>query len=175
MLMRRLLDGERFSHAGRFYTFTDALSEPRPIQAHLPILVGGSGPKKTLRTVALRADAWNTSGWLDEVREKVANLERHCAEVGRDPTAIERTISFPIVIRDRRADAEAAFADLAARNGSTNAGNVPHLFGSPAEIADEIRPFKDELGFRHVIVRMPAPHDRETIDRIGEVRDCLAG
>ena len=174
MLMRRLLDGERFSHEGRFYTFTDALAEPKPIQAHLPILVGGSGPKKTLRTVALRADAWNTSGWLDEVRTKVANLERHCADVGRDPAAIERTISFPIIIRDHRADAEAAFADLAGRNGSTNAGNVPHLFGSPAEIADEIRPFKDELRFRHVIVRLPAPHDRETIDRIGEVRECLA-
>ena len=174
MLMRRLLDGERFSHAGSFYTFADALAEPRPVQAHLPILVGGSGPKKTLRTVALRADAWNTSGWLDEVRTKVANLERHCADVGRDPAAIERTISFPIVIRDRRAAAEAAFADLVGHNGSTNAGNVPHLFGSPAEIADEIRPFRDELGFRHVIVRLPAPHDRETIDRIGEVRDCLA-
>ena len=61
MLMRRLLDGERFSHEGRFYTFHDALCEPRPIQAHLPILVGGSGPRKTLRTVALRADGWNTS------------------------------------------------------------------------------------------------------------------
>ena len=60
MLMRRLLDGERFSHEGRFYTFHDALVAPRPVQSHLPILVGGSGPRKTLRTVALRADGWNT-------------------------------------------------------------------------------------------------------------------
>jgi alkanesulfonate monooxygenase SsuD/methylene tetrahydromethanopterin reductase-like flavin-dependent oxidoreductase (luciferase family) len=175
MLMRRLLDGERFSHAGRFYTFTDALIAPLPIQAHLPIMVGGSGPKKTLRTVALRADAWNTSGWLEEVRGKVATLERHCADVGRDPAEIERTVSFPIVLRDRKADAEAAFAALMAHNRAENAGNVPHLFGSPAEVADEIRLFKDQLGFRHIIVRLPAPHDRETIDRIGEVRELLAG
>src|SRR6266545_5668238 len=68
MLLRRLLDGERITHAGRFYTLTDALCEPRPIQAHLPILVGGSGPKKTLRTVAQRANAWNTSGTIEQVR-----------------------------------------------------------------------------------------------------------
>ena len=58
MLLRRLLDGERVSHAGRFYTFHDALCEPRPIQHKLPILVGGSGPRKTLRTTARR---WHAS------------------------------------------------------------------------------------------------------------------
>jgi alkanesulfonate monooxygenase SsuD/methylene tetrahydromethanopterin reductase-like flavin-dependent oxidoreductase (luciferase family) len=173
MVMRRLLDGERFSHEGRFYRFDDALCEPRPIQPHLPILVGGSGRKKTLRTVALRADAWNTSGFLDEAREKVATLDEHCRVVGREPGDIERTISFPIVLRDRREDAEAAFAALLAHNGTPNAGDVPNLLGSPTQVADEIRPYRDELGFSHVIVRMPAPYDRETIDRIGEVRDAL--
>ena len=107
MLMRRLLDGERFSHEGRFYTFHDALCEPRPVQAHLPILVGGSGPKKTLRTVALRADGWNTSGTIDEVRGRLDILAEHCADVGRDMARIEKTISFPIVLRDDRAAAEA--------------------------------------------------------------------
>jgi F420-dependent oxidoreductase-like protein len=174
MLMRRLLDGERFSHAGRFYTFNDALCEPRPIQAHLPILVGGSGPKKTLRTVALRADAWNTSGDVEEVRGKLANLQGHCDDVGRDLGTIELSISFPIILRDRRADAEAAWAGLMAHNASPNAGAVPHLFGSPAEIAAELRPFV-ELGFRTFIVRLPAPHDLETIGRMHEVWELLAG
>src|SRR4029077_10542625 len=81
LLMRRLLDGERFSHDGRFYTMRDALCAPRPVQAHLPILVGGSGPKKTLRTVAERADAWNTSGTIDEVKAKLAILDDHCSSV----------------------------------------------------------------------------------------------
>ncbi|HEX7474096.1 MAG TPA: TIGR03560 family F420-dependent LLM class oxidoreductase, partial [Candidatus Limnocylindrales bacterium] len=107
-IMRRLLDGERFSFEGDHYTIRDALCEPRPVQAHLPILVGGSGPKKTLRTVALRADAWNAAGFLDEVTGKVAILAEHCEAVGRDPASIERTISFPIVIRDASLAAEAA-------------------------------------------------------------------
>ena len=174
MLLRRLLDGERVSHDGRFYTLRDALSEPRPVQARLPILVGGSGPRKTLRTVALRADAWNTSGFEDEVRTKLDNLDRHCAAVGRDRSEIELTISFPIVIRDRREDAEAAFARLLEHNGTPDAGNVPNLLGSPADVARSLRPFR-EMGFETVIVRLPAPYDRETIERIDEVREALAG
>ena len=173
-LMRRLLDGERFSHEGRFYRFQDALCEPRPIQAHLPILIGGSGPRKTLRTVARHADAWNTSGTLDEVRTKVANLEGHCKDAGRDPATIERTVSFPIVIRDKAAGAEAAFARLLAHNGAPDAGNVPLLLGPPEMVAGGIRPYRDELGFDHVLARMPAPYDLETIERLGEVRQALA-
>jgi len=138
----------RFSYQGRFYTFYDALTAPRPIQARLPILVGGSGPRKTLRTVALQADVSNTAGRPAEVRAQVANLERHCAEVGRDPREIERTLSFPIVTRDSRRAAEATFATLVAHNRASKAGDVPHLLGSPAEVADEIRPYVTELGFR---------------------------
>ena len=168
MLMRRLLAGERVTHEGRFYTFREALCEPRPIQRPLPILVGGSGPKKTLRTVAQRADAWNTSGTLEEVRAKLAILDEHCAAVGRDRSEIELTISFPISIRDTEAAARAAHAERFAFNGVENAGAGPHLAGPPEAIADEIAPFRD-LGFTTVIVRLPAPFDEETLDRIPEV------
>ncbi len=171
MLMRRLLDGERFSHDGRFYAMHDALLAPRPIQPHLPILVGGSGPRKTLRTVARRADGWNTSGTLEEVRTRVDILAEHCADVGRDIATIEKTVSFPTVIRDDPAAAEAAFAAQLAANG-TERGASPVLLGSPAMAADTIRPFQ-EMGFETVIVRMPAPYDRETIERMASVRELL--
>jgi alkanesulfonate monooxygenase SsuD/methylene tetrahydromethanopterin reductase-like flavin-dependent oxidoreductase (luciferase family) len=172
MLIRRLLDGERFSHEGRFYTFDDAICTPRPVQDHLPILIGGSGPKKTLRTVAERGDAWNTSGTLDDVRAKLEILDEHCNAVGRERSTIELTVSFPIVIRDDANAAEAAARPIFAANGVENAGDVPHLFGSPAAVADAIRPY-GELGFETVIVRLPAPYDRETIDRMPEVAALL--
>ena len=173
MVMRRLLDGERFSHAGRFYHLTDALCEPRPVQAHLPILVGGSGPRKTMRTVARRADAWNTSGTIEDVRGKLAVLDQHCAEVGRDRSEIELTISFPIVIRNDPWEAKGAYDAALAANGTDNMGEVPVLLGPPSTIADGLRPYRD-LGFRTVIARLPAPHDRQTIERIAEVDALLA-
>ena len=172
MLMRRLLDGERFSHEGRFYTFTDALCEPRPIQTHLPILVGGSGPRKTLRTVALRADGWNTGGSVEQVTEVLTILAEHCAAVGRDIAAIEKTISFPIIIRDERAAAASRYQALLDGNGITAMDGTPVLLGTPTQVADALRPYV-ALGFETVIVRMPAPYDRETIDRMAQVRELL--
>jgi alkanesulfonate monooxygenase SsuD/methylene tetrahydromethanopterin reductase-like flavin-dependent oxidoreductase (luciferase family) len=62
--------------------------------------------------------------------------------------------------------------ELEAHNGITDMGAVPHLAGSPEQVADAIRPYRD-LGFSTVIVRMPAPYDRETIERMGEVRAIL--
>ena len=172
MLMRRLLDGERFDHDGRFYQLRDALCAPHPVQEHLPILVGGSGPKKTLRTVAERADAWNTSGTVDEVRTKLDILDDHCATVGRDRSTIELTVSFPMTIRDSVGAAETAFARLLAANDADDIKANPILLGPPELLAEAIAPYRD-LGFRTVIARLPGPFDRETIDRIGEVAALL--
>ena len=171
-LMRRLFDGELVNHEGRFYRFVDALCEPRPIQAHLPILVGGSGPKKTLRTVARHADGWNTGGDIETLKGYLEVLAGHCADAGRDMSTIEKTLSFPTLIRDRVEDAEAVRAAQLAFNGIEDGGAVPMLLGSPEQIADALQPYR-ELGFGTVISRMPAPFDRETIDRLPEVRGFL--
>jgi F420-dependent oxidoreductase-like protein len=171
-LIRRLLDGETVDHEGSAYTMREAAQAPLPLQPHLPILIGGSGPKKTLRTVARYGDAWNTSGTLEEVAAKDAILREHCSVVGRDPEAIERTVSFPIVIRNDAAKAAEAFDGLLRHNGLTEITGVPILIGSPAAIAERIAPYRS-LGFGTVIVRLPAPFDPETIERIGEVREAL--
>jgi alkanesulfonate monooxygenase SsuD/methylene tetrahydromethanopterin reductase-like flavin-dependent oxidoreductase (luciferase family) len=172
MLMRRLLDGERVDHAGPRYRMHDALCEPRPIQVHLPILIGGSGRQKTLRTVAERADAWNTSGAFEEVEDALETLERHCAAVGRDPATIEKTVSFPIILRDDSAAAEARMGELRQANGVAVDDFGRYLAGTPTRVAESLAPYRD-LGFETFIVRMPAPYDHETIERIGEVGGLL--
>jgi F420-dependent oxidoreductase-like protein len=173
MLMRRLFDGEQVTHEGQFYTFTDALCEPRPVQSRLPILIGGSGPKKTLRTTARYGDAWNTSGDVAGVKASLDILAGHCDDVGRDMSEIELTISFPTIIRDTVEAARAARAAQLAFNGlPPGADDIPVLTGSPEDIAEAFRPYR-ELGFGTVIVRMPAPFDQETIQRLPEVQALL--
>jgi len=65
---------------------------PGPVRGNLPLLIGGSGEKVTLRLVAEHADAWNTFGPPENFAAKSAVLDRHCHDLGRDPAEIERTV-----------------------------------------------------------------------------------
>jgi alkanesulfonate monooxygenase SsuD/methylene tetrahydromethanopterin reductase-like flavin-dependent oxidoreductase (luciferase family) len=173
MLLRRLLDGERIEeHIGRFYTMRDALCEPRPVQARLPILIGGSGPKKTLRTTARYADAWNSGGTVEELAARDAILRERCAEVGRNHEEIERTATVWMAIRDDPAEAQRVLDANAAANGSSS--DSGDYVGSPEKIADELRPIV-ELGFRHILIDSMSPYDAETLERLPQVRELLAG
>ena len=78
------------------------------------------------------------------------------------------------MIRDDRAEAQRAYRTLMEHNGIESMESGAELLGSPTEVADALRPFI-ELGFETVIVRMPAPYDRETIDRMARVRELLDG
>src|SRR5688572_5007122 len=90
--MRALLDGGTVtSPAGGRYRFNDLVLQPRPLQEHLPIMIGGSGEKKTLKTVARYADQWNAMGSVEKLRRKVEVLHAYCEAVGRDPSEIAFT------------------------------------------------------------------------------------
>jgi F420-dependent oxidoreductase-like protein len=90
---RKLWTEERASFDGRFYTLTDAISNPKPLQRpHPPIWVGGAGEKLTLRVVAEHADVWNVIGSVEDVVRKAFVLDQHCADVGRDPAEIKRSV-----------------------------------------------------------------------------------
>ncbi len=172
-IMRGMLHGERPS-GSTFYSTTEALNLPAPVQAHLPILVGGGGERRTLRTVAKYADACNLGGGFANVKRKDEILRRHCAEVGRDESEIERTVGAgTVIIRDSREEAQRAYADMWARHRNAEPwSNQP--VGTVDDVVERLRPF-GEIGFRHVIFGFPAPHDAETMERlITEVKPRLA-
>ena len=172
--IRRLLDGERFDHDGPIYPMHDALAAPRPVQAHLPIMIGGSGERKTLHTVAKYADGWNTGGDIDTVRHKDEVLRRWCDEVGHDHTEIERTVQGGVpIIRDTEDEARKVAAEMKERNKDWR-GPQDGPFGPPELVAERWRPYL-ELGFEHVYVDCPAPFDHETLERLAkEVRPMLS-
>ena len=76
---------------GKTIVVDEATCYPRPLQERIPILVGGSGEKRTLRLVARHADACNFFGDVERVREKLAVLHSHCETEGRDPASVEVT------------------------------------------------------------------------------------
>jgi len=162
------------THDGPVYPMKDALVAPLPLQARLPIMIGGSGPKKTLRTLARYGDQWNAMGRPEKLAERDAILREHCEAVGRDQAEIERTTTVDIVIRDTHETALAAYRGRLAANGEEYDETWNHFCGTPAEIAEGLAPII-ALGFRHIFIDMPAPYDLETIDRIGEVLAQLNG
>ena len=172
-LIRRLLDGERVTHDGRFYRFREAVCAPRPVQPHLPILIGGSGPTKTLPLVARSADLWNGYGSPSSLAASDAILRDRCEEVGRDPDDIERTVNLNVVVRDSIGDAEAAWRPYAAEH-KPRVGEGRLLVGGPVDhVADALADYA-RIGFRHPILIFRRPWDLETIGSIGRIKEALA-
>ncbi len=175
--MRAVLDGEAAtSEAGAHYSFRDLRQQPIPVQPSLPIMIGGSGEKKTLRTVAKYADMWNAMGPVDVMARKVEVLREHCDAVGRDISEIEFTLGVKLTIRDSKAEAERVRWAALEHNRTPRAevaDDDTFWEGSPEEIADRLRPYVD-LGFTTVISEHPAPYDVESLERfIGEVKPLV--
>ena len=175
--MRALLDGETVSSPaeGR-YLLNELRILPLPIQAHLPILIGGSGEKKTLRSVAKYADMWNAMGSVELLRHKDEVLRAHCDAVGRDPTEIERTVGCKPLIRDTEAEAQRVWRAQMEHN-RTPFSDVEHddtfWVGTPEQLAEKMVAYR-AIGFETFIGELPAPYDDETIDRwIGEVKPMV--
>jgi alkanesulfonate monooxygenase SsuD/methylene tetrahydromethanopterin reductase-like flavin-dependent oxidoreductase (luciferase family) len=176
-ILRRLFDGETVTHAGPRYQIDGLRMYPPPLRGTLPIMIGGSGEKKTLRTVAKYADMWDIgeSPDIEVAKRKLKVLATHCEAVGRDMATIERVISPTVYIRDDERAARAAFEAALRNNRSEPDPNTRPWLGPPEAIAEQMRPFID-LGFQHFITDLPSPFDRETIERwAGEVRPLLQG
>jgi alkanesulfonate monooxygenase SsuD/methylene tetrahydromethanopterin reductase-like flavin-dependent oxidoreductase (luciferase family) len=150
----------------------DDKSFSRPLQAHLPILVGGSGPRKTLPLVARWADHWNAYGSPEEFARTSAILDERCADIGRDPASIERSVNLDVAIRDTRDGAEQAWAATLEAHQPPAGEAALDAAGSPADVAAAIRPYL-AAGVDQVIFVLRSPWDVESITRLAEVRAAL--
>ncbi|MDA0364632.1 MAG: LLM class F420-dependent oxidoreductase [Chloroflexi bacterium] len=155
--------------AGTHYQLRDAECFPKPVQQPLPVLIGGSGEKRTLRIAAKYAAEWNGVG-LDVAGylHKRAILERHCAAVGRDPATIRHSQMAAFVIgRDaaaqrahlgRLAEKLPAFRD---RDPDALLGSLRErgwLVGTPDEIVEEIGR-RAEAGLSRIMLQHHANDD----------------
>jgi alkanesulfonate monooxygenase SsuD/methylene tetrahydromethanopterin reductase-like flavin-dependent oxidoreductase (luciferase family) len=175
--MRTVLDGGSASaRQGGRYAFDDLRQQPLPIQPRMPIMIGGSGEKKTLRTVAKYADMWNAMGPLDLMKRKVDILRRHCDDVGRDISEIEFTLGVKFTLRDSAEEADRVWKRTMEHNRTPMSrveDDDTFWSGTPEQMAERLRPYVD-LGFRTVISEQPAPYDVETLERfIGEVKPLI--
>ncbi|MEM7003226.1 MAG: TIGR03560 family F420-dependent LLM class oxidoreductase [Pseudomonadota bacterium] len=112
---------------GRYYQLRDAVLEPKPVQQPLPLLIGGGGEKVTLKITAKYANEWNVWGEPDLLRHKCSILDKHCANVGRDPGSIARTAVALLFLSD----------DQTMLNGlrSRDLGR-PSIIGNSAEVRE---------------------------------------
>jgi alkanesulfonate monooxygenase SsuD/methylene tetrahydromethanopterin reductase-like flavin-dependent oxidoreductase (luciferase family) len=175
--IRDLLDGKEVtSEPGGRYAFDRLRHQPVPVQTHMPIMIGGSGEKKTLRSVAKYADMWNAMGSLEKMKHKIEVLHRHCEDVGRDPAEIEFTLGIKATIRDSAAEADKVWKAAMEHNRTPMADVVDDdtfWNGTPEQLAERLAPYV-ELGFRTAISEQPAPFDTETLERlIGQVKPLV--
>ncbi|HRB02516.1 MAG TPA: LLM class F420-dependent oxidoreductase [Ilumatobacteraceae bacterium] len=161
---------------GKWFKVTDAFNSPKPVQAGgPPILIGGSGEKKTLRMVAQYGDACNVFGDATQVRHLMGVLDEHCATIGRDPSEICRTRLGTLVVGETM---DAAQTKLSARFGGASLDQLPadlqvrvaatFIVGDPDEVGSKVQGLLD-AGLDGVIVNMPDAHDLEAVALAGSV------
>ena len=175
--VRALLDGAAVtSPAGGRYNLRDMRLLPPPVQPRLPIMIGGTGERKTLRTVAAYADLWNAMGPVDFLRHKVDVLRRHCDDVGRDVAEIMLTVGCKPIIRDTAEEARRVWESQMAHNRTPMTDVLDDdtfWVGSPEQVAAEMISRK-ALGFHTFIAELASPFDDETLERwIREVRPMV--
>ena len=173
--IRRLLDGEIVTMKGNWVRMVDARNDPPPIQKRLPLLVGGSGERRTLPVVARYADWWNGEGTPEDIARKNALIDRLCRIAGRRPDDIVRTVGLaPPVIRSTAAEAVEVSVDVLVRHGMPTpdarvaAADSPSV-GTSDQVAAHLIRYAD-AGAREVVFDWPTPYDTETLDALAILR-----
>lgn len=138
-----MIHGERPTFTGKWYRTESAINAPR-YRDHIPVMLGGSGEKKTFRLAARYADHLNLITSTDKLPHKLEVLEQRCAEVGRDPATLETSILLTVVVES---------GDPGREMGEARGGRA--VRGTPEQIAERIQREVLDVGVDGVIINLP--------------------
>lgn len=169
----RMFRDDSPSYKGRHHSITDALNRPMPVrEGGPPILIGGSGERKTLRLVARFADYCNLFGDVDEIRHKLDVLDAHCADVGRDPSQVTRTRLGTLALASTHDEAVAATAPVREQFGA-EAFDAMVTVGSPETAAEELQRYLDAGLDGHIVNLVPGTATPDTVALAGDAMKLL--
>jgi len=154
---------------GKHYQLQQAPFSPPCVQRpHPPIFVGGGGEKRTLRIAAKYGDAINVLGGVALAEQKIAVLERHCADVGRDPREIMKTVFGPVMLLDDEERAGKMRAAMAAMSGAGPEQAADNLaIGNAAHVRRVIERYA-EAGVTYLIMMSRAPYNHDLYRRMND-------
>ena len=159
-----MLRGERPTFSGKWYHTESAMNEPR-YRDRIPVMIGGSGEKKTFRLAAQYADHLNIIANMSDLPAKLEALRQRCAEVDRDPATLE-TSTLLTVVFDENIKPEDIPESMRDRS----------LTGSPEAVAEQVKKRVIDAGIDGVIVNMPIQgHLPGFITKAGEALKPLVG
>ena len=154
------------TYEGKHHSVHEAFNNPQPIRGDIPIMIGGSGEKKTLRMVAQYADASNFFGDPDRIKHLVGVLEGHCERLGRNPAEITKTRLGTVIIAPTQDEADGIFKLVAEATGAPADRLATWVVGDPDTVAERCSEFL-EAGLDGLIFNSPQTHDLESVELIG--------
>jgi F420-dependent oxidoreductase-like protein len=173
-IARRMFTEEVATYEGTHHSISGALNNPRPLRGDIPILIGGSGEKKTLRMVAQYADGSNFFGDVPRIKHLLGVLEGHCERLGRDIGEITKTRMGTVYIAHTAEAAEAKFERVAGGSSDPERTRATAFVGDPDTVAAQVQAYLD-AGLDGVTITLPDVHDLETVALTGETLGAVIG
>ncbi|HET9102436.1 MAG TPA: LLM class F420-dependent oxidoreductase [Solirubrobacteraceae bacterium] len=164
-IARSMFTQERTTFEGAHFTVKGAYNNPKPVRGDIPILIGGSGERKTLRLVAKYADGCNLFGDADRVRHLLGVLQGHCDDVGRDIGEITKTGMGLVAIGATHEAAEAK-VEAMRRMGIPEERLASVIAGDPDTVGERVQVLAD-AGLEGLTISMPDSHDLESVALAG--------
>jgi F420-dependent oxidoreductase-like protein len=158
-IIRKMWTEEKATFSGKFYQLRNAYCNPKPIQKpHPPIMIGGSGERRTLKIVAKYADACNLFGSVETVKKKLEVLRGHCRSVGRDYDSIVKSkLGHVLIEKDKDNVTEAI------RNMPEDRRREYVIYGTPEEVRRQVEAFRD-AGIEYLIVNLEADRELQALE-----------